>query len=109
MAGLTDPPEMIEITPRMVEWFKAKRLPGDPEDLMEEMLDWHRAKGRRAKDWLACWRNWCRNNARFENRRNGVPKAEQATKLTRSYIEQHARPGETYEEAERRLAAGAGR
>lgn len=109
MAGLTDPPEMIEITPRMLEWFKGKRLPGDPEDLMEEMLDWHRAKGRRAKDWLACWRNWCRNNARFENRRNGVPKAEQATKLTRSFIEQHARPGESYEEAERRLAAGAGR
>lgn len=101
--GLSDPPSHIEVTPEMVAWHKRKALPGDPEDLMEEMLDWHRAKGKRAKDWVACWRNWCRNNARFENRRNGVPKKEQETRLTRSFIEQHARPGETYEAAELRL------
>jgi len=103
-AGLTDPPEFLPVTDQMIAWHKSQRLPGDPVELMEAMLDYHRANGLRKKDWIASWRTWCRNQRAFENRRNGVAKSEQATKLTRSYIEQHALPGESYEEAERRLS-----
>lgn len=101
--GLTDPPDSVAITAEMRQWFKEQKLAGKPEDEMEAMLDFYRMTGRRMKDWVACWRNWCRKSRRMENQRFGVPKQEQDVRLTRTYIEAHARPGESYEEAERRL------
>jgi hypothetical protein len=35
----------------------------------EQFLDYHRAKGSVFKDWIAAWRTWMRNAARFQAQR----------------------------------------
>lgn len=105
----TNPPDKCLLGEKELEWFKRQRIAGDPQDLWDEMIDWHLGNGQRKVDWVATWRNWCRNTRRFEARRQGVPKEQQDTYITDAYVEQHANPGETYDSARRRLQAQARR
>jgi hypothetical protein len=106
--GPTDPPDEIPITDAMREWFAEKRFPGTPEQHAEAMLDWHRARGRRAKDWQACWRTWCRKAQEFAPQHRARDAPDGPT-VSRKFIEANARPGETYDDAYRRLTAEARR
>lgn len=99
----TDPPETCLLGDREREWFKAQRFGGDPDELWDEMIDWHLANGMRRVDWKATWRNWCRQNRRFDNRRQGVSKEREDTRLTDDYIAAHAQPGESWDAARMRL------
>lgn len=104
----TEAPSQIELTDEHIRWFQEKRLPGDPWDLAEECLDWHRANGVKRVDWIATWRNWCRQNRRFQAQREGVTdKRKQDAHLTNEYIEANANPGESYEQARTRLQRSA--
>ena len=101
----TAPPESLDVTAAMLKWFESKRFPGDPAELAEEMLDWHRANGEKKLDWVATWRNWCRQNQRFtaQAERRGATKEQAATHVTDAYIDANARPGESYESARIRI------
>jgi hypothetical protein len=43
----------------------------DPDELIEEMADWARAKGARSADWAASMRSWIRRERKFGGRRRG--------------------------------------
>ncbi|MEE9366741.1 MAG: hypothetical protein V3W44_08650 [Dehalococcoidales bacterium] len=60
----TAPPDKMEITDEMRNWFREKfGEVGSSEVLAEteKFLDFHRAKGNLMKDWPAAWRTWMRN------------------------------------------------
>lgn len=66
-AGLPLPmPEPFELTEARRAWAIKGGL--HPEREWGHFKDYHRAKGSRWADWDAAWRNWCRNEVKFEAR-----------------------------------------
>jgi hypothetical protein len=62
-------PEIFPITEAMRAWAQ-RDVPGvNMERETEQFLDHHRAKGNVFKDWIAAWRTWMRNAARFQEQR----------------------------------------
>lgn len=53
-------PEDFKVTPAMIEWAAANKLP-DPRSEVDQFMDYHRAKGDSMLDWAAAFRTWMRN------------------------------------------------
>lgn len=52
--------EEFEIDDEMRDWAAARAPNVCLEDLKDRFVDWHRAKGKRANDYAAAFRNWAR-------------------------------------------------
>lgn len=53
-------PEDFKVSPDMMEWAAANKLP-DPNGQLEAFKDYHRARGDAMLDWQAAFRTWLRN------------------------------------------------
>jgi len=59
-------PEDFEVTDRMYEWAAANGLSRRQVDAdTEQFRDYHQGKASRQADWVATWRTWMRNTAKF--------------------------------------------
>ena len=56
------------VTDAMREWAKENHL-ANPDELLEAFCDHHKAKASKFTDWEAAFRNWIRNDAKFNGQR----------------------------------------
>lgn len=56
------------------DWRPEGNLSADEEHDLEKMRDWARAQAIRRADWQAQWRNWRRNDGKFNGRPTGQSK-----------------------------------
>lgn len=64
----TSVPKDFKLTPELIEWAKSKgckKTDAGFKELTEQFLDHHKAKGSLYIDWVAAWRNWVRNDIKF--------------------------------------------
>ena len=77
----TEAPEKIEITDKMKAWAISKGITCDLKEQTEQMLDHHRKKGDRFKDWQAAWRTWMRNSKQFNTKSIDPPSSVEYSTL----------------------------
>jgi hypothetical protein len=67
-----------------IEKAKVKFSHLDLPELYDSMIDWHKTKGKRIKDYPATFRNWCRLHIKFgkENKPNQPAKKKTIQDLT---------------------------
>jgi hypothetical protein len=64
-------PTQFEITPALRDWADAQGLnPSIAIAETEKFLDHHRSKGSVFRDWEAAWRNWMRNEKKWNGGKN---------------------------------------
>ncbi len=66
-------PETMEVTSDMNAWAIANGITCNLKEQTEQMLDHHRKKGDRFKDWKAAWRTWMRNTKKFKTTEDTQP------------------------------------
>lgn len=64
-------PQDFVVSPAMRAWAERIQPPVDVDGATEQFCDHHRAKGSTFADWVAAWRTWVRNEARWRARGGG--------------------------------------
>jgi hypothetical protein len=68
-------PSEFFVTPEMREWATENVPTADVRSETEQFCDFHRARGKPGKDWVAAWRYWMRNSVKFAAQRGNTQRS----------------------------------